>query len=143
MRDCKKKIDIPEKHPNVSVKAVLKWKNKILILQHGNGSIDFPGGRMEFKETLLGTLRRELEEELNYTLSEEPELFDVWNYISKNKRRHSVLIFYIVELLEQPKNMSLERGVTALWLTKDQFLQKNIIQNRDFLEKLFRWQKAG
>jgi len=87
-----------KKYPNVAVKIMLKHKNRILMLRHKNGAFDFPGGRMEWKESILKTLKRELKEELYYSLKGKPELFDVWNYVSKDKKRHSVFIYYIYPL---------------------------------------------
>jgi len=127
-----------KKRPNVTIKIVIRCTNKILILRHKNGAYDFPGGRLEFYESLLGALQRELKEELDLVLPEEPQLFHVWNYISKNKRRHSVMIYYIYSIDKIPKIVSPEK-LQILWLSEKQM--KEVIHDSEFVKKLYRWKK--
>ena len=129
-----------KKYPNVTVKVIFRYKNKTLILGHKNGVFSFPGGRIEWKESLLGALNRELKEELNYSLEHEPELLDVWNYISKNRLRHSVMINFIQQLVKKPKFSSPEK-LKILWLTKNDLIKMNIIKDKDFLDKIFSYSK--
>jgi len=125
-----------KKYPNVTLKIIFKHKNKILILRRKNKTFDFPGGRLEWKESILGALKRELREELGYSLEEEPKLFDIWNYISKNSKRHSVMIYFIQVLNKKPKFSSSE-GTRIIWLTKKDFIAMDIIKNKKFLNKIF------
>ena len=129
-----------KKHPDVTVKLIFRYKNKILILKQPRGIISLPGGRMEWKESILGALNRELKEELNYSLENEPKLFDVWNYISKSGGRHSVMIYFIQYLTKKPKFSSPEK-LKILWLTKKEILSKNIIKDKKFVDKIFNWGK--
>jgi len=129
-----------KKYPNVTIKIIFRYKNKILMFRHPNGAFEFPGGRVEWRESILGALNRELKEELNYSLKEEPELFQVWNYISKNRRRHSVMINFIHQLVKKPKFSSLEKP-KILWLTKRELISKNIIKDKKFLDKVFNYKK--
>ena len=129
-----------KKYPNVTIKIILRYKNQILLLRHKNGVFSFPGGRMEWRESILGALNRELTEELGYSLKNEPELLDVWNYIAKNKLRHSVMINFIQQLPEKPKFVSPEK-LEILWLTKKQLINKKIIKEREFINKIFNWKK--
>lgn len=131
-----------KKYPTVAVNIIFRYKNKILILKHKNGVYSFPGGRMEWGESILGALNRELKEELNYSLEKEPELFGVWNYISKNKRRHNVFINYIQQLDKKPRLSSPEK-LKILWLTKRELISKNIIKDEGFLDRIFSWKKRG
>ena len=124
------------RYPNVAVKLIIKWQDRILIRWHKSGVFDFPGGRMEFGETIFGALKRELKEELDYNLVKEPKFLDVYNYISKNKRRHSVFLNYILKLKEKPK-LTDKEGAKNLWLTKKEFISKKIIKEREFLDKIF------
>ena len=125
------------KHPNVSIKILLRYKNQVLILKHPDGTFDFPGGTMEWKESILGTLKRELIEELNYSLKEEPSLFSVWNFVSKDKKRHTVLINYMCFLDKKPTLVSQENA-EILWLTKKDMESMGVIKNKEFREKIFR-----
>lgn len=130
-----------KKYPNVTVAVIFRYKNRILMLKHKNGVFSLPGGRMEWGETIFKALNRELKEELNFSLKEEPELFNVWNYISKNKRRHSVFLQYIYQFDKKPKFSSLEK-LKILWLTKKELISKKIIKNKEFLDKVFKWKKT-
>jgi 8-oxo-dGTP diphosphatase len=130
-----------KKYPNVSIKIIFKYKNKIMMLEHPNGRHEFPGGRMEWGESIMEALKRELKEELNYDLKEEPELFSVWSYISKNKKRHSVIIHYILQLTKKPKIASTE-GLKILWLTKKDLITKNVIKDKKMIDKIFQWRRA-
>jgi ADP-ribose pyrophosphatase YjhB (NUDIX family) len=130
-----------KKYPTVAVSIIFRYKNKILMLKHKNGKFTLPGGRMEWKESVLGALDRELKEELNYSLEKlegSPELFNVWNYISKNGKRHNVYIQYIYHLNKKP-NFSSPEGLQPLWLTKKELILKNIIKDEKFLNKIFSW----
>lgn len=130
-----------KRYPNVTVKVIFRYKNKTLILEHKNHVFSFPGGRMKWGESILGALNRELKEELNYSLENEPELLDVWNYISKNRLRHSVMVNFIQQLVKKPKFSSPEK-LKILWLTKNDILSKNIIKNKEFVDKIFNWKKS-
>jgi 8-oxo-dGTP diphosphatase len=122
--------------PNVAVKVIIKWKDRILVRRHKSGVFDFPGGRMEFGETILDTLKRELREELNYSLAKEPKFLDVYNYVAKDKERHSVFLNYVLALTQKPKLVEKE-GAKNFWLTKKEFISKGIIKERSFLDKIF------
>jgi len=123
-----------KKYPNVSVKIIFKYKNKVLMLRQRNGKFDFPGGRIEWGESPLEALNRELKEELNYSLRKEPQLFSVWSYISKNKRRHTILIDYIYQLDKKSKFFSPEKA-EPLWLNKKELMR--IIKDKKFVKKIF------
>ena len=127
-----------KKYPNVTLKIIFRYKDKILMLRHPNGVFDFPGGRIEWKESILEALNRELKEELNYSLKEEPELFGIWNYISKNGKRHSVIINFIYRLDKKPKFSSPEK-LKILWLTKKEIKSMNLIKDKKFLNRVFKY----
>ena len=110
------------------------------MLRHPNGIFEFPGGRMEWKESIFGALKRELKEELDYDLKKELELFDIWNYISKNGKRHSVMIYFICPLSKKPRFRSLE-NLQVLWLNKRDLIARKIIQDKKFLNKIFSYKK--
>ena len=125
-----------KKYPNVTIKVIFRYKNETLLLGHKNGVFSFPGGRMEWGESISGALNRELKEELNYSLKIEPELFDIWNYISKNKKRHSVMIYFIQKLSKKPRFFSSEK-LKILWFTEEDIISKGIIKDKKFLDKIF------
>ncbi len=121
--------------PNITQKIILRYKNKILITRLKNGEYDFPGGRLEWKESLFESLQRELKEELGLKLIHEPLLFHVWNYISKDRSRHSVMIYYFYEL-KQPQDLFSPEDVKLLWLNKKEM--GKVVRDQDFVERMFR-----
>ena len=127
-----------KKYPNVSVKLFLKHRNKILMLLQKNGRFDLPGGRVEWGESVLEALKRELKEELDYSLKKEPELFHIYDYVSDDKKRRSVIIDYIYSLNKMPKLSSPEK-LEIFWLTKKDLISKNITKDKKFLDKVFKY----
>lgn len=121
---------------DVTVKIIFRWKDKVFIMRHRNGIFDFPGGRIEFGESPLEALKRELKEELNYSLTKKLKFFNVWNYLSKERRRHSIFLTYILRLSRKPKMRSSEKA-NLLWLTKKEFLNKRVIKNKRFVQTIF------
>ena len=121
---------------DVSVKIIFRLKNKALIMCHRNGIFDFPGGRIEFGESPLEALERELKEELNYSLTKKPKFFNVWNFLSKDRKRHSIFLTYILQLSRKPKIQSSEKA-NLLWLTKREFLNRRVIKNKQFVQAIF------
>ena len=125
-----------KKYPDVTLKMILKHSDKILILRHRNGTYDFPGGQVKWNEELFDALKRELREELNYQLEEHPRLFHIWNYISKPKKRHSVMVYFIYDL-DKIYDFVPETDTEILWLTKDEM--KSVVRDSDFVERMYRW----
>lgn len=109
------------------------------MLLHKDGTYDFPGGQMEWGETPQKTFKRELIEELAYSLPEAPQFLDIWNYISKDKARHSVFLYYLLALKQRPELQTTgeeaQASTEVVWLSKKEL--KVIIKDSAFLEKIF------
>ncbi|HOB89707.1 MAG TPA: NUDIX hydrolase [Candidatus Colwellbacteria bacterium] len=131
-----------KKYPIVAIVVILKYKDRILLLKHNNGALKFPGGKMKLGESILETLQRELKEELDYSLKKEPELFSVFNYISKDKQEHTVFLDFIYPLSKKPKLFSPEK-LEILWLTKEEIIANNITKDRKFLDKIFKYRRKS
>lgn len=129
-----------EKRPRVSVKIILRHKDEVLMLKYKDGANSFPGGGLEWGESIMEALKRELKEELNYSLNEKPEFFSIYNFISPDKKRHSVVLHYIYFLKERPAFPSLSLdGAKVLWLTKEDL--SSYIKNQDFINQVFKYKK--
>ncbi|MGI9501666.1 MAG: NUDIX hydrolase [Geminicoccaceae bacterium] len=63
----------------VSVKAVLRHGNKVVLLKNGRDEWELPGGRMESGETPEEAVTREVEEELGAVI-QAGDLIDAWVY---------------------------------------------------------------
>lgn len=130
-----------KKRPNVTVKIMLRYKDEVLMIKHRDGGLGFPGGHVERGESLIGTLKRELKEELNYSLKKEPKLFDIWNYIpeenpGENTRDHTVFLNYILKLDKKPILSSPEK-LGIFWFKRKEIESLNIIKDKKFLDKVF------
>ncbi|MCL5733818.1 MAG: NUDIX hydrolase [Patescibacteria group bacterium] len=123
-----------KRRPDVAVKLILRCGSKILMLNHRNGTFDFPGGRIEWLESPEEALRRELVEELKYTIIGNIRFFDIWNYISRDKQRQSIFLYYFQSIKKRPELRSTEHA-RILWLSKQEL--KPIIKNPAFLKKIF------
>jgi len=125
-----------KKRPNVTVKIILKVKDEILILKEDETFV-FPGGRVKWDEKVMEALKRELKEEIDYVPEKNPVLFDVWDQLPEDGKGHYVMIYFALFLEEKPKIKALE-GAEILWLTKDEFKEKEIIRDNKFLEKMYK-----
>lgn len=131
-----KEIKTTKEGPNVTQKLLIRYGDEVMMQQHPHGVLDFPGGRLEFGEELIPGLVREIEEELGIKIEEPITFIDTWNYISSDKMRHSIMLYYKVTLSKKPTINSPE-GLRPLWFTKDQMNKMMIIGNPIFLDKIF------
>lgn len=123
-----------EKFPEISVKAVFKCGNKVLYQKLGHVR-DIPGGHIEFGETVLGALTRELKEELGYKVETEPCLLHAWSYISRDKTAHRVYIVYLINLEREIVFFSKEEcALEFIWLDKLEIKSQGFLPE---MEKIF------
>jgi len=130
-----------QNRPSVTVKLILRHRDKVLMIKHKDGTFGFPGGHVECEESLFGALKREVKEELGYDLKTEPELFDVWNYIPKENpgmktKDHTIFLNYILKLGKKPNLVSPEK-LGIFWLTRKEIESVKIIKDKIFLDKVF------
>lgn len=91
-----------------------------MYLTYDNGLADVPGGHVEYGESVNETLRRELQEELGYTLLGEPKLMGVFDDIRPAKPIHRVTIGFLFDLPEKVAFTWKEKDqVTFYWIRRD------------------------
>ena len=109
------------KEETIAIAIVVNHKQQFLITrrkegQHLAGKWEFPGGKVESKETIVSAMVRELKEEVGITAIEF-NLFDSLTF--QYDQLHLNLHFYLVSQFEG-NAMGIE-GQELKWIDKDQF----------------------
>lgn len=87
---------------NYRVAAVIINENKILISSHNNENFYYlPGGRVQFGETSIKALERELNEELNLSNFDHTLLWLNQNFFTQDRVKYHELCFYYKVLLDK------------------------------------------
>lgn len=94
-----------KKSPRIVVSAIIRKEGKLLltkeILESGNEYWIFPGGGVEFGESLEEAVKREIKEELGIDIEIEKlmgfkeAIFPKYNY-------HTVIFFFLANPLKEP-----------------------------------------
>ncbi|MBU3922728.1 NUDIX hydrolase [Patescibacteria group bacterium] len=118
-----------QKFPRACVKIIFRCSDYILYYRTRKGIKDIPGGHIHFGETILGALKRELDEEIGFKLKLEPQLIDAWTYLSKDGLNHRVYFVYLLDVFQKIKFKSKEYpdGIEFIWLHKDEILKADIM----------------
>lgn len=87
-------------HPRVGVGVIVLKGNKVLLHKrknaHGDGTWSFPGGHLEFNETIEDCAKREVMEETGISLKN-IRLGPYTNDIFKKEGKHYITIYAIAE----------------------------------------------
>ncbi|WHF52137.1 NUDIX domain-containing protein [Chryseobacterium gotjawalense] len=91
---------------NVRVYATIMKNGKVLALHEeyvGEHLMKFPGGGLEFGESVLECLERELEEELNITVKNIEHLYTQEDFLVSKFRDNDQLlsIYYLAEMVDE------------------------------------------
>lgn len=111
--------------PKVGVSVVLKCKNKILIGKrkgsHGDGTWAFPGGHLEFGESIFECGKRELEEETNINLGDlEGKNIGYTNDIFEKEGKHYITLYALYEVDEELEAKIMEPNKCHEWRWVDE-----------------------
>jgi 8-oxo-dGTP pyrophosphatase MutT (NUDIX family) len=86
MADGGEDDDLVDQHWPVSVKGIIEWDGRYVVLRNERGEWELPGGRLEPNDsTPADALRREISEELGL-VAEVGVLVDTWIYEVADKR---------------------------------------------------------
>lgn len=90
-----------EEEIRIRVAVILIKNGKVLLVQHKKGGKKywvFPGGGLNYAESLEACARREIKEEINLNISTDKLVF-VAESISKDSSRHILNLFYTGRIL--------------------------------------------
>ena len=109
----------------VALKSVLLYQNKVLILQradtlsNGAGIWEFPGGKLEFDESLPQAMLREIQEETGIPATIERLLYVA--DLKTHPHRQVVIINYLCNATTNAVTLSHEHQ-NYLWATREEML---------------------
>lgn len=108
---------------NVRVYAAIVKDNKVFVLHEeyaGEQLMKFPGGGLEFGESVLECVQRELEEELNIKVKNIEHLYTQEDFlISKFRNSEQLLtIYYLAEMIDENELLILDPCIEKIeWVS--------------------------
>lgn len=123
----------------IIVTGILKCDDLFLIVRRSKnddfypGSWEFPEGHLEDGETLNEALKRELEEEIGYTLDSIPIITNYFDEVKtfENKLVHNLEIDFIITVDKTKLNIKLSNEHSEYkWVKKDSKYLDNFIKNK-------------
>jgi len=108
-----------ENRPKVGVSVIIRKDNKVMlgkrIGSHGAGTWAFPGGHLEFGESVEKCAKREIEEETGLKLKNF-KTGPFTNDIFKKENKHYITLFVIADIkVGEPKVMEPEKCEEWKW----------------------------
>ena len=89
-----------EKRPKVGMGVIISKEGKVLLHKrkgaHGTGTWSFPGGHLEFGESLEQCAKRETKEEAGIEIKN-IKFYTITNDVHKNEDKHYITIFMLAE----------------------------------------------
>lgn len=110
---------------NIRVYAAIVKDLKVLILHEkyvGELLRKFPGGGLEFGESVLECIQRELEEELHITVKNITHLYTQEDFIVSKFRENEQLltIYYLAEMVDENKLLIIDPCIEKIeWVSLD------------------------
>lgn len=108
---------------NVRVYATIVKDKKVLVLHEeyvGEQLMKFPGGGLEFGESVLECVQRELDEELNIKVKNIEHLYTQENFlVSKFRNSEQLLtIYYLAEIIDENELLILDPCIDKIeWVS--------------------------
>ncbi len=127
-----------------SVKALLQHKGKYLILReqmHKGDVWDLPGGKIEYGESPIEALKRELKEELDLDVKVEKSV-GIWYFFSQNNMHQVICHTFLCHTIsgeikiDTSKNPADENFTELRWLTIPEILESKDIVITESLREL-------
>ena len=112
-----------ESRPKIGVAVIVQKGDKVLCgfrkSAHGNGTWAFPGGHLEFGESIEDCAQREAKEETGLELKN-LRLGPFTNDIYPAEGKHYVTIFTLAEIEGEPKALEPEKCEEWSWFKWDE-----------------------
>ena len=133
----------PSKSSKIAVDPLIVKENKIILLRRAGypfeGMLEFPGGMVEYGETVEHAVVREAEEETGLKVRIK-EILGVYSEKSRDPRFHSVSVAFIVEPMGGKLRGSFEGE--PQWLDMDKIKFKNLgFDHAKILKDYIKWKK--
>ena len=132
-----------KKCPKIGIGVMIKKENKVLMGlrqgSHGAGEWCFPGGHLDFGETMESCVRREVKEETGLDVGKVGliSIADEMRYINSDGK-HYVNIGFSAEYIEgEPKVMEMDKCVEWRWFSLDD-LPDGLFEGTELVIKNFK-----
>lgn len=113
----------------VTVKAVIKSDDKILLVKEPDGRWEFPGGKVEFGHRIEESIKRELEEELGIVEIKVGKILNAWDWIFNLKNINLQFFMLAYECFTHQKEFKLSpEHVEYGWFSKEEALKLNLTE---------------
>ncbi|MFH1978348.1 MAG: NUDIX hydrolase [Candidatus Aenigmatarchaeota archaeon] len=128
-----------KQRPQVGVAVIVVKNNKVLLLRrtnsHGEGTWNFPGGHLEFNESLEDCSKRETLEESDITIKN-IKFASLTNDVFKEKKKHYITIFMISDWKSgEAKIMEPNKATNIGWFEWDNLPQPLFLTEESLLKQ--------
>ncbi len=113
----------PYRYP-VSIKGIISFKNKILLLKNEREEWELPGGKLELNEDPKECLEREILEEVNIKIKV-TDIIDSWVYTIFDKK-HVLIITYACSKIKSDKFQISNEHNGGKWFTLEEIEEINM-----------------
>ena len=121
----------------IVVTGILKDKDLFLVVRRSKeddlypGCWEFPGGHIEFGETIIDALKRELKEEIGFSDFDNPIITNYTDEVKEKsgKAIHNIEVDFIIEANKENINITLSKEHTEYaWVPKESELLDDYIK---------------
>lgn len=121
----------------IVVTGILKDKDLFLVVRRSKeddlypGCWEFPGGHIEFGETIIDALKRELKEEIGFSDFDNPIITNYTDEVKEKsgKTIHNIELDFIIEANKENINITLSKEHTEYaWVPKESELLDDYIK---------------
>lgn len=125
----------------IVVTGILKDKDLFLVVRRSKeddlypGCWEFPGGHIEFGETISDALKRELKEEIGFSDFDNPIITNYTDEIKEKsgKTIHNIELDFIIEVNKEKINITLSKEhIEYAWVSKksellDEYIKAKLV----------------